>query len=123
MPLGRIHLYWLLIAIPTLLLGMASARLLLGEEARLRALANTLGVDQVRYDRDSLVLRFNPQYAADPVTLYLALSRIGKRMMLQSGKRTSLLIRLPGLTVSNALKEGIKALEDLLSRMAEQPEG
>ncbi|NLF86668.1 MAG: HAMP domain-containing histidine kinase [Lentisphaerae bacterium] len=39
MPLGRIHLYWLLIAIPTLLLGMASARLLLGEEARLRALA------------------------------------------------------------------------------------
>ncbi len=39
MPPGRIHLYWLLIAIPTLLLGMASARLLLGEEARLRAVA------------------------------------------------------------------------------------
>ena len=91
--------------------------------ARLRALANTLGVDQVRCDRDALVLRFNPQYAADPVTLYLALSKIGKRMMLQSGKRTSLFIRLPGLTVSDALKEGIKALEELLSRMAEQPEG
>ena len=46
MPPGRIHLYWLLIAIPTLLLGMASARLLLGEEARLRALARRADSDR-----------------------------------------------------------------------------
>ncbi len=46
MPLGRIHLYWLLIAIPTLLLGMASVRLLLGEEARLRALARRADLER-----------------------------------------------------------------------------
>jgi len=43
---GRIHLYWLLIAIPTLLLGMASVRLLLGEEARLRALARRADIER-----------------------------------------------------------------------------
>ncbi len=43
---GRIHLYWLLIAIPTLLLGMASVRLLRGEEARLRTLAQRAGIER-----------------------------------------------------------------------------
>lgn len=89
--------------------------------ARLRALANSLGVDQVRYDRGSLLLRFHPQYAVDPVKLYLALSRVGRSMSLQSGKRTTLLINLRGSEEKDALSEGIKKIEGLLSLMNNQP--
>ncbi len=88
--------------------------------ARLRALANSLGVDQVRYDRGSLLLRFHPQYAVDPVKLYLALSRVGRSMSLQSGKRTTLLINLRSPEEKDALSEGIKKIEGLLSLMENQ---
>jgi len=88
--------------------------------SRLRALANSLGVDQVRFDRGSLILRFHPQYAVDPVALYQALSVIGRRMGLQAGKRTTLHIRLPGKTAAQALAPGIAALEELLGHLAPQ---
>ncbi len=86
--------------------------------ARLRALANELGIDQVRLDRGDLVMRFNPQYAADPLLLYQALSQIGSRMSLQSGKRaTSLIISLRGKDTEEALAAGIKALTLLIETM------
>lgn len=88
--------------------------------ARLRALANSLGVDQVKFNRDALVLRFHPQYAADPVKLYLALSKIGRGMSLQAGKRTSLLIHLPKADEKEALVSGIKKIEGLLQMMESQ---
>lgn len=49
MRLKEIHLYWLLIAIPTLVLGMAAVRLLNGEQARMRALA--IRADSERAER------------------------------------------------------------------------
>ena len=90
--------------------------------SRLRALANSLGADQVRFDRDSLALRFHPQYAVDPAALYAALSVIGRRMSLQGGKRTALLVHMPGKTEAQALKAGIRALEGLLSLMEPKKE-
>ena len=86
--------------------------------ARLRALANELGIDQVRLDRGDLVMRFNPQYAADPLLLYQALSHIGSRMSLQSGKRaTFLMIALRGKDTQEVLVAGIKALTLLIDTM------
>ena len=49
MRIGKIHLYWLLIAVPTLVLGAAAVRLLHGEQARLRAMA--LRADDARVER------------------------------------------------------------------------
>ena len=85
--------------------------------ARLRSLANRLGADQVRMDRDGLVLRFHPQYAADPMLLYKALSKAGRRMNLHAGKRTTLLVRLAAQNPQTAVLEGIRALESLLTDM------
>lgn len=90
--------------------------------ARLRALANTLGADQVRYNRDALILRFDPQFAVDPVRLYLALSRIGKGMSLQAGKRTRLLIHLRGESQEEILRKGIPELENLLEIIEKVPQ-
>ncbi len=88
--------------------------------ARLRALANQLGADQVRFDRGSLILRFDPHYAIDPVKLYLALSKIGRGISLQSGKKTSLILHLPGMDEKDALFMGIKKIEGLLALMAQE---
>lgn len=88
--------------------------------ARLRALANSLGVDQVRYEQGRLALRFDPTYAADPVLLYQALSQIGPKISLQGGKRTHLLIQVKATEAAQALGQGIQALERLHQLMVEQ---
>ncbi|NLM86608.1 MAG: transcription-repair coupling factor [Clostridiales bacterium] len=89
--------------------------------AHLRTLANSLGVDQVRFDRDALVLRFDPHYAVDPVKLYMALAQVGSKMSLQAGKRTSLFIRMRDLSQEEALTKGIEQLEKLIALMQEEP--
>ncbi len=91
--------------------------------SRLRALANALGADLVRRDRDAMVLRFNPLYAADPARLYQALVKAGGRMSLSAGKRTSLLIRQPGMDEPGALTDGIRALESLSEEISRMPAG
>ncbi|NLX82923.1 MAG: transcription-repair coupling factor [Clostridiales bacterium] len=88
--------------------------------ARLRALANALGVDQVKLDRGELLLRFHPQYAVDPMALYQALSQVKSGMALQAGKRyTTLLVAVGKKDSIAAVKAGIAALERLMELMAE----
>jgi len=88
--------------------------------ARLRALANALGVDQVKLDRGDLLLRFHPQYAVDPMVLYQALSQVKSGISLQAGKRyTNLLVAVPRKDSILAVKAGIAALERLMALIAE----
>jgi len=88
--------------------------------ARLRALANALGADQVKLDRGDLLLRFHSKYAVDPMVLYQALSQVKSGMSLQAGKRhTNLLVAVPKQDSMAAVKAGIAALEKLMALMAE----
>ena len=88
--------------------------------ARLRALANTLGAERVSHDRGQMVLRFHPQFAADPQRLYQALLQGDKRLSLSAGKRTSLLIRLPGMETQEAMNAAVTILEKLLEALEGQ---
>ncbi len=94
--------------------------------SRLRALANSLGADLVRHEKNAMILRFSPEYAADPARLYAALIKTGNRMSLTAGKRISLIIRQPGMDEREALLDAIASLETLAllmeqGIMAEKP--
>ena len=82
--------------------------------ALLRAMANRLGADFVSFAGDALKLRLSPKYVVDPALLYQAMIRVDSRLSLQSGKKPSLLLVLPGADQHRALREGLKVLEKLL---------
>ncbi len=93
--------------------------------ARLRALANAFGADLARQERGAIVLRFDPRYAVDPARLYRAMLTADRRVSLSGGKRTSLVLKLPGLEPIDALEEGVRLLEglkDALDRLPPEPE-
>ena len=93
--------------------------------ARLRALANSLGADQARQERGAVVLRFDPRYAVDPARLYKAMLTADRRISLSAGKKTSLVLKLPGLEPRDALREAVRllqALKDALDRTPGEPE-
>jgi transcription-repair coupling factor (superfamily II helicase) len=88
--------------------------------ARLRALANALGAERVSHDEGRMVLRFHPRFAADPQRLYQALLQGDKRLSLNAGKHTSLIIKLPGMEAQDAMNAAVAVLTKLLEALENQ---
>ncbi len=86
----------------------------------LRALANTLGADFVRFFAGSLSLRFHQEFAVDPTALYeTILAMNDPRISLASGKRPALLIKTKAKDETGALYESRKLLSQFIEMLPE----
>lgn len=91
------------------------------EIAWLRALANALGADYVRFHQGFLSLRLHPEFAVDPAALYRALLALNNpRLSLSSGKRPALMIETRSADETEALYESRKLLSQLEALLAEE---
>ncbi len=80
--------------------------------ALLRSFAIELGCDIVKFEKDELSLRLNPEYIKDPVELIRAL-KDERSVRLTSGKTTWLIMNVASGEASDAIQTGI----DFIKRM------
>ena len=85
--------------------------------AHIRALAAQLGVALVTYRNGALVMRFDENYAPDPLKLVDAIMKADKRLTLSATKPPSLLYKDPLKTEEELLKEAVKLLEKLVESL------
>ena len=91
------------------------------EIAWLRALANALGADYVRFHQGALELRLHPDLAIDPAALYQAiLSLSSPQVSLASGKRPALLIKTKAQDEADALYESRRLLSQLAALLPKE---
>jgi len=88
--------------------------------AQLRALANRLGVSQVLYRKGQLMMKFNNQYAPDPMIFLPAMS-VDKRLSF-SAAPAALLLKDPRLEERDMLREGVAVLKKLNAKIDELKE-
>ncbi len=88
--------------------------------AHIRALAAQLGMAQVTYRNGTLFMRFDENYAPDPLKLLNAILKTDPRLTLSATKPPSLLLKDPKKTQEELLKEAIKLLEKLLEEVFAQ---
>jgi transcription-repair coupling factor (superfamily II helicase) len=88
------------------------------EIAWLRALANTLGADYVRFFGGALSLRLHPEFSLDPGVIYETILALNNpRISLSAGKRPAFVIKTKAQDEEGALYESRKFLSSFVAKI------
>ena len=91
------------------------------EIAWLRALANALGADLVRFIRGAMTFRLHPDFSVDPAALYQAILAFDNPgLSLMSGKRPALVLTTRAQDETEALYEARKLMSQLIALLPEE---